>query len=103
MERKAGSESRKAVVSILAEIIVTPMVSKAPNVQKIFHQPSNKSILDVQVIRKCPNGVLRGRSFLNVDGTPEEISAAMDHALAASYLARLFFHPLSGLIESDGV
>ena len=38
-----------------------------------------------------------------MDGTPEGISAAMDHVLAASYLARLFFHPLSGLIESDGV
>ena len=37
-----------------------------------------------------------------MDGTPEGISAAMDHVLAASYLARLFFHPLSGLIESDG-
>ena len=38
-----------------------------------------------------------------MDGTPEEISAGMDHALAASYLARLFFHPLSGLSESNGV
>ena len=38
-----------------------------------------------------------------MDGTSEEISAAVDHVLAASYLARLFFHPLSGLIESDGV
>ena len=37
-----------------------------------------------------------------MDGTSEEISAGMDHALAASYLARLFFHPLSGLIKSDG-
>ena len=102
MEQQAWSESGKVEISILAEIIVTPMVSKAPNVQKIFHQPSNKSILDVQVIRKCPNGVLRGRSFLNVDGTPEEISAGMDHALAASYLAGLLFHPLSALIEVDG-
>ena len=37
-----------------------------------------------------------------MDGTSEEISAGMDHALAASYLAGLLFHPLSALIESDG-
>ena len=38
-----------------------------------------------------------------MDGTPEGISAGMDHALAASYLAGLLFHPLSALIKSDGV
>jgi len=102
MERKAGRESRKAVVSILAEIIAAPMVSKALKDQKIFHQQRNKSILDVQVIRKCPNGVLRYRSFLTMDGIPERISVTMDHALAASYLAGLFFHPLSASIKSDG-
>ena len=37
-----------------------------------------------------------------MDGTSEEISAAVDHVLAASYLAGLLFHPLSALIESDG-
>ena len=37
-----------------------------------------------------------------MDGTSEEISAGMDHALAASYLAGLLFHPLSALIKSDG-
>ena len=103
MERKAERESRKAVVSILAEIIVTPMVSRAPKDQRIIHQQRNKSILDVGGKEKCPNGVLRSRSFLNMDGTPEGISAAMDHALAASYLAGLLFHPLSASIKSDGV
>ena len=103
MEQQAWSESRKVEISILAEIIATPMVSRAPKDQRIIHQQRNKSILDVGGNEKCPNGVLRGRSFLNMDGTPEGISAAMDHALAASYLARLFFHPLSALIESDGV
>ena len=38
-----------------------------------------------------------------MDGTSEEISAGVDHALAASYLAGLLFHPLSALIKSDGV
>ncbi len=37
-----------------------------------------------------------------MDGTPERISVTMDHALAASYLAGLFFHPLSASIKSDG-
>ena len=37
-----------------------------------------------------------------MDGTPEGISAAMDHVLATSYLSGLFFHPLSASIESDG-
>ena len=50
MEQQAWSESGKVEISILAEIIVASMESKAPNVQKIFHQPRNKPILDVQVI-----------------------------------------------------
>ena len=41
MEQQAWSESGKVEISILAEIIVTPMVFRAPNDQKIFHQIRN--------------------------------------------------------------
>ncbi len=68
MERKAWRESRKAVVSILAEIISASMVRKAKSGREIFHQLRNLLILDVGDSKKCPNGVHRGRNFLNIDG-----------------------------------
>ena len=103
MEQQAWSESGEVEISILAESIAAPMVSKVLNDQKSFHQPRNKSILDVKAFRRCLNGVLRYRSFLTMDGIPERISVTMDHVLAASYLAGLFFHPLSTSIKSDGM
>ena len=66
MEQQAWSESGKVEISILAEIIVTPMVSKAPNVQKIFHQIRNKPILDVQVIQNCPNVSFSNVMYYNI-------------------------------------
>ena len=68
MERKAWRESRRAVVSILAEIILLSMVWIAKSGREIFHQPRNLLILDVGDSKKCPNGVHRGRNFLNIDG-----------------------------------
>ena len=68
MERKAWRESRKAVVSILAEFISASMVRKAKSGREIFHQLRNNLNLDVGGSEKCPNGVHRGRNFLNIDG-----------------------------------
>ena len=68
MERKAWRESRRAEVSILAEIISASMVRKAKSGREIFHQLRNNLNLDVGGSEKCPNGVHRGRNFLSPDG-----------------------------------
>ena len=48
MERKAWRESRRAEVSILAEIIDASMVSTTESGREIFHRHRNLLILDVE-------------------------------------------------------
>ena len=124
MERKAGRESRRAAVSILAEIIEASMVRIAKSGREIFHQLRNNLNLDVGGSEKCPNGVHRGRIFLSPDGATSAtviiaarwrinscqvvvvcagfrlVSARLD--LVCTWLD-LVFHRLSASTESDGV
>ena len=131
MERKAGRESRRAEVSILAEIISASMVRKAKSGREIFHQLRNNLNLDVGGSEKCPNGVQRGRNFLSPDGATSAtviiaarwrinscqvvvvcaglrlLSAELRLVSARLDLVcawlMLVFHPLSASAESDGV
>ena len=116
MEWKAGKESRKTVVSILAEIISVSMVRKAKSGREIFHQLRNLLILDVEDNKKCPNGVRRGRYFLSLDGaiTATVIIAVTwringcQSEIILAWLNRFSsgrgtcFHLLSASVESDG-
>ena len=110
MERKAGRESRRAEVSILAEIIEASMVRKAKSDWEVFHLIRLFLIDDVWCDKKCLFGVHRDRNSLNADGsTTATVIIAVRWLINGCQTEEdnsgqaLVFHRLSASTESDGV
>ena len=109
MERKAGRESRRAEVSILAEIISASMVRKATSCWEVFHLIRLFLIDDVWGDKKCLFGVHRYRNSLNADGsTTATVIIAVRWLINGCQTEEdssgqaLVFHPHSVSVESDG-